>query len=72
MVNKQYQEGVYNVIYVDEKIQKRASDIFDKKAVSKKNTIFDAIVVATAEQLGTKLIFSFDGWYPKLGFKLVS
>lgn len=38
---------------------------------SKKNTFFDAIVAATAENLGTDAIFSFDDWYPKLGFRLL-
>lgn len=48
---------------------KRAYEIFDK-AKSKQNTFFDAIVAATAKKLGAECIFSFDGWYPKLGLKL--
>lgn len=69
-VNKQYQEGAFNVKYVDEDIQIIASRIFDQTN-SKKNTIFDAIVAATAKELDADGIFSFDLWYPKLGFKLV-
>ena len=68
-LNSQYQKGVFNVQYVDEEIVLSASKIFEK-TVSKKNTIFDAIVAATAEKLEADAIFSFDDWYPKLGFKL--
>lgn len=70
LVNRQYQEGAFNVVYVDENIQITASHIFNQ-ANSKKNTIFDAVVAATAKELDADGIFSFDLWYPKLGFKLV-
>jgi predicted nucleic acid-binding protein len=43
--------------------------VFDP-AGSKKNTIFDALVVATADKLGARTIFSFDAWYTKLGYTL--
>lgn len=46
-----------------------ALKVFDPKA-SKKNTIFDAMVVACAKKLKTKIIFSTDEWYTKLGFTL--
>lgn len=69
-LNSQYLKGSFTVEYVNQEIQQRASEIF-KSARSKKNTIFDAVVIATAEKLGTKSIFSFDNWYPKKGFKLV-
>lgn len=32
--------------------------------------LFDALVVATAKKLDTKVIFSTDIWYTKLGFTL--
>ena len=70
LINTQYQQGVFEVEYIDQEIMGRASRIFDKTN-SKQNTFFDAIVAATAEKLGTKEIFSFDNWYPKLGLKLV-
>ncbi len=70
LINKQYQQGAFHVEYINEEIMARASRIFDK-AVSKKNTFFDAIVAATAENLEAEAIFSFDDWYPKLGLKLV-
>lgn len=68
-INKQYQQGAFHVVYITEDIMKRASQIFER-AVSKKNTLFDAIVAATAESLETKIIFSFDQWYKKLGLTL--
>lgn len=69
-INKEYLAGVFRTEYISEEIMKRASEVFDQKAVSKQNTLFDAIVAATAEQLEAEAIFSFDNWYPKLGFKL--
>lgn len=68
-INKQYQERVFHIEYITEEIMYRGSEIFEG-AVSKKNTFFDAIVAATAESLEADSIFSFDEWYPKLGFKL--
>ena len=59
----------FNVEFVSQSIMQRASEIFEETQ-SKQNTFFDAVVVATAESLDTKLIFSFDKWYSKLGFKL--
>ena len=69
-INKQYQNGTFHVEYITENIMQKASKIFGE-ALSKKNTFFDAIIAATAVELGTKEIFSFDKWYEKLGFKLV-
>ena len=68
-LNKEYLDGVFQVEYVGEEIMRRAAEIFDK-AKSKQNTLFDAIVAATAEKLEADAIFSFDDWYVKLGFKL--
>lgn len=48
-----------------------ALKVFDPKS-SKKKTIFDALVVATAKKLNTNIIFSTDEWYSKLGFTLAS
>ena len=70
LINRQYLAGVFEVEYLSPDIMKKAAEIFDKKAVSKKNTLFDAIVAATAEKLEANAIFSFDDWYGKLGFKL--
>ena len=72
LLNRQYLSGAFHVEYISEDIMKKAAEIFDKKANSKKNTLFDAIVAATAEKLKADAIFSFDKWYSKLGFKLLS
>lgn len=40
--------------------------------VSKKNTLFDCIVLAVAEENNADAIFSFDRFYKKQGFKLAS
>lgn len=69
LINEQLKQGVFHIDYIDEAIIQRASQIFDQ-AKSKQNTFFDAIVAATAEKLGAESIFSFDDWYPKLGYKL--
>lgn len=69
LVNRQYQEGVFVVEYVDEKIQMLSGKYYEG-AISKQNTAFDAIVAACAKKLNADAIFSFDEWYPKLGFKL--
>ena len=71
LVNKQYQQGVFVVEYVNESIQMLASEYYEK-AVSKQNTAFDAVVAACAKKLNADAIFSFDTWYKKQGFKLVS
>jgi predicted nucleic acid-binding protein len=55
----------------DDKLLTEALSIFNPTA-SKKCTIFDAIVAATAKKLNTPYIFSFDKWYTQLGFTLVS
>lgn len=69
LVNKQYLAGEFNVIYIDKKIQDRASKIFSE-AESKQNTIFDSVVAATAEDFSAEGIFSFDDWYRKRKIKL--
>lgn len=71
LVNRQYQQGTFVVEYINEDIQMLSSKLYEK-AVSKQNTAFDAVVAATAKKLSADAIFSFDGWYKKQGFKLVS
>lgn len=70
LVNNNFLNGEFNIVYVDETIQKLASEIFVKEK-SKKNTIFDAVVLATAKTLKAAGIFSFDSWYKKQGFKTI-
>lgn len=45
---------------------------FFSPKTSKKNTIFDCIVAAVAEENEADAIFSFDKFYKKQGFRLVS
>lgn len=71
LLNQQYVQGVFDIEYIGEQIQQIASKLFEEKAVSKKNTLFDAVVASTAIKLDANAIFSFDRWYPKLGLKLV-
>lgn len=70
-LNQRLQAGEFTIEYIDNQTLKLATEYFNK-AKSKQNTLFDAIVAATATKLEADAIFSFDEWYPKLGFKLVS
>lgn len=45
---------------------------FFSPTTSKKNTLFDCIVAAVADDNNADAIFSFDGFYKKNGFKLAS
>ncbi len=56
---------------VDQEIIREAKKLFDPNA-SKKNTLFDCVVATMAKIHHADAIFSFDKWYTKLGFKLVS
>jgi predicted nucleic acid-binding protein len=58
------------IIPVDAVILELAVDLYNP-AGSKKNTMFDATVAATAKKYGTQTIFSFDEWYRKIGFTLL-
>lgn len=68
-VIKQITDGKLSIENVDTDMLSEALKVFDPKA-SKQNTLFDALVVATAKKLNTKVIFSTDDWYEKLGFTL--
>lgn len=66
----QYLKGILTVEFVDKQVLDKAAEIFNPYG-SKKNTLFDAIVAATAQKLNADALFSFDSWYTKMGFKLV-
>ncbi|MBI4990656.1 PIN domain-containing protein [Candidatus Gottesmanbacteria bacterium] len=68
-VIKQITSGILAIEDTDTKLLESALQFFDPKG-SKQNTLFDALVAATAKKHNTKIIFSFDSWYEKLGFKL--
>lgn len=59
------------VIEVNNVILHNALDLF-YGVKSKKNTLFDCIVYAVAKEYKADAIFSFDKFYNKMGFKLVS
>ncbi len=69
LINRQYQKGAFVVEFIDKQIQKQASIRFEK-TVSKKNTIFDCIIIETAVKFETKVIFSFDDFFIKQKFQL--
>ena len=56
---------------VNQKTLKNALKYFSP-TTSKKNTLFDCIVAAVAEEQKADAIFSFDKFYKKKGFKLAS
>lgn len=62
-------DGQLSIENVDLDMLNEALKVFDPGS-SKQNTLFDALVVATAKKLNTKVIFSTDDWYSKLGFTL--
>ncbi len=70
-INRQYQEGAFHIIYINDEIQLLASKLFEK-TISKKNTIFDAVVLATAQNVKAVAILSFDSWYKKQGYTQAS
>lgn len=59
------------VVAVNQKTLNNAMKYFSATG-SKKNTLFDCIVIAVAEEYHADAIFSFDRFYKKQGFKLVS
>ncbi len=63
--------GALSIENVDTDMLNEALKVFDPKG-SKQNTLFDRVVVATAKKLNTKIIFSTDNWYEKLGFILAT
>ena len=70
-VARQITKGELAIETVDTKLLSAALAMFDP-AGTKQNTLFDAIVAACAKKYKTNVIFSFDGWYKKLGFKLAT
>jgi len=56
---------------IDEEILAQAAQLYYPHG-SKQDTFFDAIVAAVAQKLNATAVFSFDGWYEKVGLRLVS
>lgn len=57
------------VVEINQKTIRNALQFFSP-AASKKNTLYDCIVAAVAEESHAEAIFSFDRFYKKQGFKL--
>jgi predicted nucleic acid-binding protein len=56
---------------VDDAVLAESFTLFNPHG-SKQNTLFDAVVATIAKRLGAEAIFSFDGWYVKRGFRLMT
>ncbi len=61
-----FQQGDFPLQAVDQQAIFDAAALY-KPLASKKNTLFDAVVAALAKRLNADAIFSFDGWYRKIG-----
>jgi predicted nucleic acid-binding protein len=70
-VVKQFQNKDFPLYAVDPEILRSAAELFNPSG-SKKNTLFDAVVAATAKSLNADAVFSFDEWYRKIGLRLAS
>lgn len=65
----QCKAGNLQMTLVDDAVIALAIELYKPQA-SQYNTFFDAIVAAVAKQQEADAIFSFDGWYSKIGLKL--
>ncbi len=63
------QSGDLPVQAVDQETLLTAATLY-KPLASKKNTLFDAVVAALAKHVHADAIFSFDGWYRKIGLRV--
>lgn len=59
------------VVEVNKQTLSKAVSYFSP-TTSKKNTLFDCVVAATAEEYKADAVFSFDKFYKSKGFKLAS
>ncbi len=66
---KMINESQFPVIAVDQEIIKMAESLFNPSG-SQQNTLFDAVVAVIAKQQKADAVFSFDGWYEKVGLTL--
>lgn len=70
LIARQYLQGAFTLVWVDEEIQRDALERFVHSARSKQHTVFDSIVVSCASRVGADAIFSFDHWYRTLTIPL--
>jgi predicted nucleic acid-binding protein len=64
------QSGTLTISTTDSALINKACLLFSPEG-SKQNTLFDALVVATAEQYKSSTIFGFDGWFKKKGYQTI-
>lgn len=70
LIAKRSLAGELDIVWIDDEIQKNALEFFVDTADSKKNTIFDCLVMACVKSVSAAGIFSFDKWYSKMGYLL--
>ncbi len=70
LLAREFLQGKFLLVWVDEEIQKDALERFVHSARSKQHTVFDSIVVSCASRVGADAIFSFDHWYRTLHIPL--
>lgn len=70
LLAKQFLQGAFLLIWVDEEIQKDAFERFVRAARSKQHTVFDSIVASCVKRIGADGILSFDRWYRTLKIPL--
>lgn len=64
-------EPIFEIARVDQNLLSTALGYFSP-TTSKKNTLFDCVVAATAQEYKADAIFSFDKFYKTKGFNLAS
>lgn len=69
MIINQLLKGQLKIVDTTDLILKLAGAFYDEKG-NPKDTFFDAVVAATAMVYDTKIIFSFDRFYPKMNLLL--
>lgn len=70
LLARQFLQGAFMVLWVDEEIQKDALARLVSEARSKQHTVFDSIVVSCAKRVAADGILSFDRWYQTLAIPL--
>jgi len=71
-IAKLIKENKFPIGPVNEDTLNTAVQYFKPVESSKHNTLFDALVAAIAKENNADAIFSFDAWYQKQGFTLVT
>lgn len=70
LVARQFLEGAFLLVWVDEEIQKDALERFTSAARSKQHTVFDSIVASCVKRVAADGVLSFDRWYRTLSIPL--